>query len=179
MILISSAIIIFANSLPSLTLDLLLNNTVSVAVGVVAIIAIDGLSALIIRRLFPKSLFAPDVKIFRVSKKEHRFYNLFAIKRWKDKVPELGLFTGFDKGSVKSVGDKEYLERFLLEANYGVIIHLANGVLGFLILFIPMCSAPSIWIPIFAINLILSLMPFAILRYNTYILYRLYLRSKK
>lgn len=177
-IVVCSAIIILCNSLPSFAPELLLSNTIGVAVGVVAIIALDGIEALIIRRLLPASLFAPDKKAFRVSKKEHNFYNRLEIKRWKEKVPELGIFTGFDKGQIKSISEKEYLSRFLLEANFGVAIHLANGVLGFLILFIPFCSAPSIWIPIFAVNLILSLMPVFILRYNTYILYRLYKRSQ-
>ena len=178
-ILACSAIIILANCAPAFTPALLLDNTLAVAVGVAAVIAIDGIEALVIRRLMPKRLFSPDARLFRVSKAEHRFYNLFAIKQWKDKVPQLGLFTGFDKGRIKSMSEKEYLTRFLLEANYGVAIHLANAILGFLIFFIPLCSSPSVWIPIFAVNLVLSLMPFAILRYNTYILYRLYKRSQK
>ncbi len=176
-IFVSSLFIILANSISSFTPSLLLENTVSVLVGVSATVAIDGLSALIIRRLFPASWFAPDKSLFRVSKKEHLFYNKFAIKRWKDKVPQLGFFTGFDKGHIKSMSDSEYLARFLLEANYGVLIHLANAALGFLILFIPICSPVLIWIPIFTVNFILSLLPFTILRYNTYILYRLYRRS--
>lgn len=177
-ILACSLLIILANSLPSLSPEILLNNTVAVSIGVIATVAIDGLSALVIRRLFPKAWFAPDSKPFRVSKKEHLFYNKFAIKRWKDKVPELGMFTGFDKGRVESISKIDYLERFLLEANFGVAIHLANGILGFLILFIPFCSSATIWIPIFTVNLILSLLPVAILRYNTYILHRLYTRSR-
>jgi len=177
-ILACSLLIILANSLPSLSTEILLNNTIAVSIGVIATVAIDGLSALAIRRLFPKAWFAPDAKAFHVSKKEHLFYNKFAIKRWKDKVPQLGLFTGFDKGKVESISQSDYLERFLLEANFGVAIHLANGLLGFLILFIPPCASPAIWVPIFVVNLILSLMPVAILRYNTYILHRLYARSR-
>ncbi|MBE6583831.1 MAG: hypothetical protein E7649_02440 [Ruminococcaceae bacterium] len=177
-ILSASAIIICANTLPSPSVDVLIKNSIAVAIGVVAIIAIDALSALIIRRLFPKRLFSPQVKLFSVTKKEHLFYNKFAIKHWKDRVPQLGIFTGFDKGKIKSISETQYLERFLLEANYGVAIHLANGILGFFIAFIPACSAPFVWIPIFAVNLILSLMPFAILRYNSYTLLRLYKRSQ-
>ena len=101
------------------------------------------------------------------------------VKSWVSLVPELGLFTGFHKDSLGSASDSKYLARFLLESNYGVVIHIANGILGFLIAFIPICSAPSIWIPIFVVNLILSLMPVAILRYNSHTLYKLYLRSKK
>lgn len=151
----------------------------SVAVGVLAIIAEDGLSALILRRLTPTAWYSPDVKVFNVSRKEQKFYRSIKIKKWKDLVPELGLFTGFSKNDLKSTDDHEYLSRFLLESNYGVIIHLANGLLGFVIMFIPLCSTPSIWIPIFIVNLILSLMPVAVLRYTSCTLSKLYSRSRE
>ena len=60
-----------------------------------------------------------------------------------------------------------------------MIIHLANAALGFLIAFIPFCSSPSIWIPVFAVNFILSLMPVAVLRYTNHTLVALYERSEK
>lgn len=151
----------------------------STVFGVVAIIAIDGISALIIRRLTPASWYSPERKAFRVSKKERDFYKKIKIKQWKDKVPELGGFTSFHKDKLVSIGDGTYLGRFILEANYGVIIHLANAILGFLIAFIPLCSSPSIWIPIVAVNLVLSLLPVAILRYTCYTLYNLYARCNK
>ena len=113
-ILACSLLIILANSLPSLSPEILLNNTIAVSIGVIVTVAIDGLSALAIRRLFPKAWFAPDAKAFHVSKKEHLFYNKFAIKRWKDKVPELGMFTGFDKGRVESISKSTILSAFYL-----------------------------------------------------------------
>lgn len=153
--------------------------SLSVAIGVVAVIAEDGLSALIIRRLTPKSWFHPKRPFFEVSKPEHNFYKSIKIKKWKDLVPELGLFTGFSKSEIKSTSDALYLERFIIEANYGVVIHLFNALLGFVIMFLPWCSSPSIWIPIFAVNFILSLMPVFILRHSLYTLNRLYKRSQK
>lgn len=155
------------------------NIALSVAVGVVAVIAEDGLSALLIRRLTPKSWYRPERKLFEVSKSERNFYNSIGIKKWKDLVPELGLFTGFSKSEVRSTSDKAYLERFIIESNYGVIIHLFNAILGFVIMFLPRCSSPSVWIPIFAVNFILSLMPVFILRHTLYTLNRLYKRSQK
>lgn len=155
------------------------NISLSVAIGVVAVIAEDGVSALIIRRLTPKSLYRPERKFFEVSKRERNFYNSVGIKKWKDLVPELGLFTGFSKSEVRSTSDTAYLERFIIESNYGVIIHAANALLGFVIMFIPICSAPSIWIPIFIVNFILSMMPVFILRHTLYTLNRLYKRSQK
>jgi len=178
-ILLSSALIILFNTIHDPSVNLLLTNALNVIIGVVSIIAIDGIGALIIRRLFTSRLFSPNRKAFLVSKKEHLFYNKLGIKQWKEKVPQLGIFTGFDKGHIKSTSDKDYLYRFLLEANFGVIIHLFNAATGFVIAFIPQCSAPSIWIPIFVINLILSIIPVAILRYNTYVLFRLYERSSR
>lgn len=151
----------------------------AVSVGTVAAIATDGISALIIRKLMPSSWFAPNKKLFRVSKTERSFYQRIHVKSWVNAVPELGLFTGFSKSELKSTCDSEYLARFLTESNYGVIIHIANALLCPIILLIPICSAPSVWIPISVTNLVLNLLPTAILRNNTYTLSRLYIRSLK
>ena len=71
------------------------------------------------------------------------------------------------------------IERFIVEANYGVIIHIANAILGALVVLIPFCSSPSIWIPIFTVNFILSLLPVAVLRYTSYTLQNLHARCVK
>lgn len=151
----------------------------SVILGAVAIFAIDGILALAIRRLTPKRWYAPTVRLFRVNKRERNFYRAIKIKSWKDKVPELGGFTDFHKNKLESNSDGAYLERFIIEANYGVVIHLANAVLGFLIMFIPFCAAPTVWMPIFAVNFLLSLLPVAVLRYTLYTLFNLYDRCQK
>ena len=151
----------------------------SVILGAVAVFAIDGVLALVIRRLTPKRCYAPSFKLFRVSKRERNLYRTLKIKSWKDKVPELGGFTDFHKNKLESNSDSAYLERFIVEANYGVAIHLANAILGFLILFIPFCATPTVWIPIFAVNFVLSLLPVAVLRYTLYTLFNLYDRCQK
>ena len=161
------------------TFNALIGNALSVTIATVSIFALDGLLALVIRRLTPQKWYSPDKKLFAVSKKERNFYNKLKIKLWKDKVPEWGGFTSFHKDKLESPSDNEYLRRFLIEANYGVIIHIANAVLGFFILFIPFCCAPGVWIPVFTVNFILSLMPVAILRHTSYTLLRLYNRSLK
>lgn len=153
--------------------------TFSVVLGAVAAFAIDGVSAFLIRRLTPKAWYLPGRRLFRVSKKERNFYRALKIKLWKDKIPELGGFTSFHKDKLESQSDSAYLERFIVEANYGVIIHIANAILAAFILFIPFCSSPSIWIPVFTVNLILSLLPVAILRYTSYTLQNLYERCRK
>lgn len=188
-IIISVVIIILAN-LFSAPFDLnnLLWLSVNTVIGTVGVITLDGIGALIVRRLLPMKWFTPEKKLFQVSKKEHKFYNKIKIKSWKDKVPELGGFTNFSKSEFKSPGDKEYLKRFIIESNYGVICHLQNAICGFLIMFIPhwfgntfyiFPALPSIWIPIFAVNFVLSMLPVFILRYTNYTLIRLYNKQEK
>ncbi len=178
---IATVIIILANFFAGG--DLALNNllwlSIDTVVGVIAIIAWDGLMAFLIRRLLPMSWFAPGKKLFKVSKKERKFYLDIKIKAWKDKIPELGGFTSFHKNEFTSSNDIEYLKRFITESNYGVIIHIENAILGFLIFLIPLCKAPSIWIPIFAVNFVLSMLPVFVLRYVTYTLNRLYEKQSK
>ena len=176
MILIIGANLLFA---ATFTLDALLSTAISVTVATLSIFLIDAVTALIVRRLTPKKWYLPGRKLFTVSKKERNFYNKLKIKAWKDKVPELGGFTDFHKDRLESQSDAAYLERFLIESNFGVIVHLVNGIFGVFILFIPFCSMPSVWVPVFIVNLILSLMPVAILRHTSYTLLRLYNRSRK
>ena len=163
--------------LPAFSLSSAAMILLSVCIGAAAAFAIDGISALVIRRLTPERWYIPEVKLFKVSKSERNFYNKLKIKAWKDRVPELGGFTSFHKDSLKSQSDKEYLRRFIIEANYGVIIHIFNAILGFLVMFIPLCRMPGIWIPVFAVNFILSILPVFILRHTSYTLQRLYFRS--
>jgi len=144
--------------------------------GVIAVIAVDGILAFFIRKL-PEKWFSPESRVFTVSKKEGRFYRKLKINSWKKKVPELGCFTGFHKDKLQSTSDKEYLARFLLESNYGVAIHVANALFGFLIMFFPFSSSPGIYIPIAAVNAVLSILPVAILRSNTPALLLLYNRK--
>ncbi len=179
-IIIGGGIIIaILNSLAAFSFELLLKNLLFTAIGIIAIIAADGIEAIVIRRLTPKKWYGPDRAFFKVSDRERKIYTKMKIKKWKDSVPELGLFTGFSKSEIKSADDAEYLGRFLLESNYGVVIHLANALFGFVIAFIPFCSAPSIWIPIYAVNFILSILPVFILRYTSHTLCKLYKKAQR
>ncbi len=149
----------------------------NVTLAAIAVIALDGIIALIIRRLTPSKWYSHEKRIFKVTKKERNFYQKIKIKHWKDSVPELGCFTGFHKNDLRSTNDEVYLSRFIIEANYGVVIHIANAILGFLIMFLPFCSSMGIWIPVFAVNFILSILPVFVLRYVSYTLQRLYERT--
>jgi hypothetical protein len=150
-------------------------------IGTIAVIAIDGLFAVVIRRLTPEKWYLPGKKLFIVSKKETKFYKFLKIKAWKDKVPELGMFTGLSKSQLGDTNDIKYLRQFLIEINYGTIIHLVNALTGFLVILIPMPMFTSfeIWLPIFIVNFVLSIMPVFILRYTSYTLYRIYQNKLK
>ena len=88
-------------------------------VATISVIAVDGIGAYISRRLPEKFFVAAKTKV--VSEAERKLYRRLGIKRWKDKVPELGGFTSFHKDRLENPSDKNYLARFLLEANYGIV----------------------------------------------------------
>jgi len=78
---------------------------------------------------------------------------------------------------LQSPDNSAYLGRFLLESNYGVAGHVAGALLGYLILFLPFLRPLSMALPIAVINMILSILPTMILRFNTPALRRLYRRN--
>ncbi len=128
-------------------------------------------------RRLPEEIFSPEKDRFPVTKREREFYKKTGIKLWKTKVPELGGFTNFHKDKIESKTDKKYLYRFLLEINYGAVIHLQNATFGFLTMLLP--SPLSVTLPVSLVNLILSLMPMAVLRYNQPVLKALYIKAEK
>ncbi|MBE6656084.1 MAG: hypothetical protein E7609_04355 [Ruminococcaceae bacterium] len=140
---------------------------------VATVIAIDGVFAFLIRRL-PQKWFAPMRRIFAVGEREARLYRRLGLQKWKRFVPELGCFTGFHKDRLRDSKSSAYLGRFLLESNYGVAGHIAGAVGGFLLLLLP---KRGIGVFVALVNLVLNLMPTAVLRANTPALRRLYERS--
>ena len=106
-------------------------------------------------------------KFFEVGKKERRFYEKLQIRKWKDKILELGAIGGFSKSKLQSQNDLQYINRFLIECNKGVIVHICDIVFGFLLLAIPpykwtLCVA----LPVAIVNAILNILPIMVLRYN-------------
>lgn len=146
------------------------------ALGVVAVFAVDGLLAFITRRL-PEKWFAPEAKLFSVGKWEINLYRRTKINVWKKFVPEWGCFTGFHKDKMREPSDSEYIVRFLLESNYGVLGHVAGAAFGFLIMLLPFLRPLAIALPIAAVNFVLSILPTMILRFNTPPLRRIYKRN--
>jgi hypothetical protein len=124
----------------------------------------------------PEKWFGHERRFFQVSAKEKKFYEKLKIRKWKDKVPELGQFTNFHKNKVAEPRNNVYLERYMLEAAYGEVIHLAGCFLGFVIIFFyPLKYWLCFGFPVAVINLIMNILPYFILRYNFYkmkVLYR-------
>lgn len=139
------------------------------AIAVVAVILLDAIVATV-SRLLPEKCAKHDQKIFTVSAKEKKFYEKLKIRKWKDKVPEIGHFTGFRKNKIADPKSVEYLDRFLLEACYGEIGHFFSFFFGFFILLLFPIS--EIWlgvaIPVACVNAVLNLPSLFILRYNSY-----------
>ncbi|MBP3422460.1 MAG: hypothetical protein J6K86_01695 [Clostridia bacterium] len=139
------------------------------ALATAAVILVDALTATICR-LLPAKCANPEKKIFQVSAKEKKFYEKLKIRKWKDRVPEIGQFTGFRKNKIVDPKSVEYLERFLLEACYGEIGHIVSCITSYLILLL--FPLYELWfavaIPVATVSLLLNIPSFCILRYNSY-----------
>ncbi len=139
------------------------------ALATVTVMAVDGLTATVCR-LLPKKCANPEKKIFHVSAKEKKFYEKLKIRKWKDKIPEIGQFTGFRKNKLENPKSVEYLDRFLLETSYGEMGHFVSVWTSFLILlFFPIYDLwLAVSLPVAIVSALLNLPSFVILRYNSY-----------
>ncbi len=135
----------------------------AVTLTTASVIFIDGIFATIVRHVLPNKWFGMDKKYYVASKKECKFYDKLYIKKWKEKVPELGVFTAFSKSEIKDPRNNEYVERFILEANYGIAVHVACVTFGFIVAFYRPINI-GLWVAI--VNAILNFLPIFILRYN-------------
>lgn len=142
----------------------------------VAVIAVDGIFAFLIRRL-PERWFSYERRIFAVGRRESGFYRAIGVKRWKRIVPDLGCFTKFPKQHLDDPTSAAYTGRYLLEAAYGIAIHAVNIPTGFLILPILPPYALTVALPVACVNLFLSLLPVFLLRSNFPTLVRLHRRN--
>ena len=101
--------------------------------AVIIVICLDGLTATVCR-LLPAKCVNAEKKFFIVSAGEKKFYEKLNIRKWKDKIPEIGQFTGFRKNKIADPKSVEYLDRFLLEICYGEIGHITSVFTSFFLL---------------------------------------------
>ncbi len=137
----------------------------AVVLNTISVIVVSGIVATLVRQVLPEKWFNEmDIK---VSKKEMRFYEKLGVKKWKDLVPELGFFTGFRKNKIANPKSIEYVDRYILEINYGIYVHFVSIFASFLIVFIyPLKYCLMFGIPVAIVSVILHLMPLFTLRYN-------------
>ncbi len=144
-------------------------------VSTISVIIIDGIFATVARRLLPAKWFTIEKKGYCASKKECKFYEKIGIKKWKDKVLELGMFTNFRKNKIADPSNNEYVAQYIIESNYGVICHLLGVIFGVGATF---CCPMNLWLtvglPVVLVNIVLSTLPIFILRYNLPKLHTLY-----
>lgn len=167
-VLISMVIITLVNYLffvPFFSFTLL-EIILAVTLAVVAVIAVDAILALIVRRLLPEKWFGVENTVFTPSKKRTIFYEKLSVKKWKDLVPDLGALTGFRKNKISDPKNNEFVGRYILEANFGIAVHLSNMFGGFLIVLFYLPYALCILLPVAFVNFILNYMSFITLRYN-------------
>lgn len=139
------------------------------ALCTVCVVVIDGLTATL-ARLLPASFAEHTKRMFQVSAKEKAFYEHIRIRRWKERIPELGHCTGFRKNKIAKPKDEAYLNRFLMEICYGEIGHFFSCITGFCTLFLCLYEKSwlemALWVSI--VNAVLNVLPLFVLRYNSY-----------
>ncbi len=138
-------------------------------IAAILAIIINGLTATVVR-LMPQKVADPNKKRFQVSAGEKKFYEKLQIRKWKEKVPELGHLTGFRKNKVDKPNDVAYLDRFLLECCYGEMGHFTSIFTSFLLpLLYPKYDLwLAVSIPIAIVSALMNLPSYMILRYNSY-----------
>lgn len=172
MVIISAVNIIFATASP-----------ISVIIAVVLCtalqFALDGIIAIIINKT-PDRLFGVDNPLYNVSEAEKKLYKKLNVRRWKDMVWELGGLGGFSKKKLSDPSSPEYIEKFIIECNKGVLTHRLAYPAGFIpMLFYPGILSFSVALPVASVNLFLNILPTLVLRYNTPKLKTVLKRMKK
>lgn len=140
---------------------------------------LDGFIAIVINKM-PDAWFGVDNPAYNVSERERKLYKKLKVKRWKNKVWELGGLGGFSKGEIRSPDSPEYIEKFIIECNKGVLTHRLSYPMGFLaMLTLKMPCALTVALPVAIVNVFLNILPTIVLRNNTPLLKSILRKLKK
>lgn len=141
--------------------------------------ALDGSIAILINKM-PDRWFGVNNRLYRVSQRERALYKRWRVRQWKDKVWELGGLGGFSKKELKEPNNPEYIEKFIIECNKGVLTHRLAYPVGFAaMLTLPFPCNLTIALPVAIVNLYLSVLPTLVLRCNTPALQSILKRLRK
>lgn len=138
----------------------------SVVLCTVLQFVLDGIIAATVNAL-PDRWFSGDHFLFHVFEREKQLYKKLKVRRWKDKVWELGALGGFSKKTLKEPNNPDYIKKFLIECNRGSITHRISYPIGFLAMLT--VGAPlrfTVALPVATVNLFLNILPTMVLRYN-------------
>ena len=139
---------------------------IAMVVLAVAVEVIINLIAEGIIHIMPSKWFGVDSR-FHVGRRERKFYEKLGIKKWKEKVWELGAVGGFSKKVIIDPNSSAYLNRYVVECNKGFVGHMITLPMSFLILLFP---EPKYWLwiglPVAVVSVTLNILPAMILRYN-------------
>lgn len=137
------------------------------------IFAMNVIVSLIVRAM-PRRWLDGRKKIFAVRPFENKLYAGLGIKKWKDRVPELGSLAGFRKDKISAL-DKEYIAMFLSETCYAEVMHIFMLLVCFVdVLINPLEFALTFTFPLATIGACMNFPPILIQRYNRQKLLRLY-----
>ncbi len=132
-------------------------------IATVSVIVIDGVTAAIAHAV---KNYNPFHKIFEMKKREKRFYEKLGVKKWKDKIPELGKFLAkFAKDKIAEPNNNEYIFKFLIETCAGGVGHFVSLFTGFLIILI-LPYKLNIALPVALVSFIMNIPSIIVLRYN-------------
>ena len=114
---------------------------------------------------------------FKTFKSERKLYESLGVKKFKDKIPDMGgVLTGFSKSELVSA-DPRYLEKFIKETILGELSHLL-GILCCVFIFLIFNEyVLNFALPLFFLNTYFNIMPLIVQRYNRPKLYRIYERQ--
>lgn len=132
-----------------------------------AMVLLPSLFVAIVIRLLPKSWFDFNNRIYFVSEKEKNFLVKIGIRKWKDKIPDLGNTVKFKKSKLVDSKNTDYLKKFITETCYGEILHIFCILSALLSLFfVPRAFVFKMALPIALIYSFLNIPSILIQRYN-------------
>ena len=142
----------------------------AVWIYIFASVLVDGLVAFVVRRL-PAKWMNPKKGMILTRDWELKLFNKIHVASWKKFMPDLGMFTKFQKGKIADPLNNEYIDRYILEASYGVVIHYLSVPFSALVLLLGLIQPDNLatWtvgVPVMVVNMVLILLPALTLKYN-------------
>ena len=136
-----------------------------------ACVLLPSLFVAIIIRMLPRKWFNPNRKIYQVGDKERQFLLKIDIKKWKDKIPEMGQTVNFKKDKLQDANNAEYIQKFLVETCYAESLHISCAVLAIIFAFISLLFMPNLFVwtvslPVAIVYSIYNIPSILIQRYN-------------